>query len=133
MPLPTPEKTPAKTCRNTNQGRSVSTGPPPPEAPEENSQAGGKPGAEIGTCIFPIDRSSSKDHCRTENPSRNPPAPAEGAMLMQTQGIVKIYDGRTVVKGVDINVRPGEIVGLLGPNGAGKNDQLLHDRRTRSS
>lgn len=39
---------------------------------------------------------------------------------MSTHGIVKIYDGRTVVKGVDINVRPGEIVGLLGPNGAGK-------------
>jgi lipopolysaccharide export system ATP-binding protein len=33
---------------------------------------------------------------------------------------VKIYDGRTVVNGVDIHVRPGEIVGLLGPNGAGK-------------
>ncbi len=44
---------------------------------------------------------------------------AEGALL-QTRGLVKIYDGRTVVNGVDIHVRPGEIVGLLGPNGAGK-------------
>ncbi len=40
--------------------------------------------------------------------------------LLDTRGLVKIYDGRTVVNGVDINVRPGEIVGLLGPNGAGK-------------
>jgi lipopolysaccharide export system ATP-binding protein len=40
--------------------------------------------------------------------------------LLATQGLVKIYDGRTVVNGVDINVRPGEVVGLLGPNGAGK-------------
>lgn len=40
--------------------------------------------------------------------------------LLQTHGLVKIYDGRTVVNGVDIHVRPGEIVGLLGPNGAGK-------------
>lgn len=40
--------------------------------------------------------------------------------LLDTHGLVKIYDGRTVVNGVDINVRPGEIVGLLGPNGAGK-------------
>ncbi|MEX2581325.1 MAG: LPS export ABC transporter ATP-binding protein [Verrucomicrobiales bacterium] len=40
--------------------------------------------------------------------------------LLDTNGLVKIYDGRTVVNGVDINVRPGEIVGLLGPNGAGK-------------
>ena len=51
-----------------------------------------------------------------------PPArkPASGQMLLETNGLVKIYDGRTVVNGVDFNVRPGEIVGLLGPNGAGK-------------
>lgn len=42
------------------------------------------------------------------------------ASLLNTKGLVKIYDGRTVVNGVDIHVRPGEIVGLLGPNGAGK-------------
>ena len=41
-------------------------------------------------------------------------------VLLQTEGLVKIYDGRTVVDGVEINVRKGEIVGLLGPNGAGK-------------
>ncbi len=35
-------------------------------------------------------------------------------------GLVKIYNGRRVVDGVDISVSPGEIVGLLGPNGAGK-------------
>lgn len=40
--------------------------------------------------------------------------------LLKTNGLVKIYNGRTVVNGVDIHVRPGEIVGLLGPNGAGK-------------
>jgi lipopolysaccharide export system ATP-binding protein len=46
--------------------------------------------------------------------------PAEGKPLLQTDKLVKIYDGRAVVNGVDINVRRGEIVGLLGPNGAGK-------------
>lgn len=40
--------------------------------------------------------------------------------LVRTEKLVKSYRGREVVKGVDVNVRPGEIVGLLGPNGAGK-------------
>jgi lipopolysaccharide export system ATP-binding protein len=43
-----------------------------------------------------------------------------GEAMLQTTGLVKIYGGRAVVNGVDINCRKGEIVGLLGPNGAGK-------------
>lgn len=40
--------------------------------------------------------------------------------LLEIKGLAKSYDGREVVKGVDILVKRGEIVGLLGPNGAGK-------------
>ncbi|MCK9572141.1 MAG: LPS export ABC transporter ATP-binding protein [Candidatus Omnitrophica bacterium] len=40
--------------------------------------------------------------------------------LLETKTLVKSYAGRQVVKGVDITVKRGEIVGLLGPNGAGK-------------
>ena len=32
----------------------------------------------------------------------------------------KRYDGRSVVKGVSLNVMSGQVIGLLGPNGAGK-------------
>src|SRR5471032_1798511 len=39
---------------------------------------------------------------------------------IQMSGLVKRYGTRTVVKGVDADVRRGEVVGLLGPNGAGK-------------
>src|SRR5512136_2891664 len=39
---------------------------------------------------------------------------------LRAEGLVKAYRSRTVVKGVDLEVRQGEIVGLLGPNGAGK-------------
>lgn len=39
---------------------------------------------------------------------------------LQAVDLVKRYRGRTVVKGVSIHVKCGEIVGILGPNGAGK-------------
>ena len=39
---------------------------------------------------------------------------------LYTQRLVKGYNGRAVVDGVDLAVARGEIVGLLGPNGAGK-------------
>lgn len=40
--------------------------------------------------------------------------------LLETKDLVKAYNGRKVVNGVQICVQRGEIVGLLGPNGAGK-------------
>lgn len=40
--------------------------------------------------------------------------------FLRTENIVKKYGSRTVVKGVSVELRQGEIVGLLGPNGAGK-------------
>jgi lipopolysaccharide export system ATP-binding protein len=41
-------------------------------------------------------------------------------MSIRVQGLVKEYQHRRVVNGVDLVVNPGEVVGLLGPNGAGK-------------
>ncbi|MBD3170459.1 MAG: LPS export ABC transporter ATP-binding protein [candidate division Zixibacteria bacterium] len=41
-------------------------------------------------------------------------------MKLQAQKLVKIYRGRTVVNGINVEVNRGEVVGLLGPNGAGK-------------
>jgi lipopolysaccharide export system ATP-binding protein len=41
-------------------------------------------------------------------------------MSIRVQGLVKEYQHRRVVNGVDLIVNPGEVVGLLGPNGAGK-------------
>jgi lipopolysaccharide export system ATP-binding protein len=43
-----------------------------------------------------------------------------GSSVLTARDLVKRYKKRTVVNGVSIDVRAGEIVGLLGPNGAGK-------------
>lgn len=39
---------------------------------------------------------------------------------LRAEGLVKRYGRRTVVNGVDLALKQGEIVALLGPNGAGK-------------
>lgn len=40
--------------------------------------------------------------------------------ILRAEKLVKKYKQRTVVKGVDLEISQGEVVGLLGPNGAGK-------------
>jgi lipopolysaccharide export system ATP-binding protein len=46
--------------------------------------------------------------------------PETEAHSIVTSGLVKRFGKREVVRGVDLKVCGGEIVGLLGPNGAGK-------------
>ena len=41
-------------------------------------------------------------------------------MNLEARGLIKSYGRRMVVRGVEVYVKPGEVVGLLGPNGAGK-------------
>ncbi|HVP18466.1 MAG TPA: ATP-binding cassette domain-containing protein [Spirochaetia bacterium] len=40
--------------------------------------------------------------------------------VLQVRGLTKRFGGLTAVDRVDLDVRPGEVVGLLGDNGAGK-------------
>jgi lipopolysaccharide export system ATP-binding protein len=47
-------------------------------------------------------------------------APASPTSEIKTDGLVKTFGTCTVVDGVNVHFRAGEVVGLLGPNGAGK-------------
>lgn len=42
------------------------------------------------------------------------------SLRLWSAGLKKSYGGRQVVKGVDLSIEAGKVVGLLGPNGAGK-------------
>src|SRR4051812_1309823 len=57
-----------------------------------------------------------------------------GEFAIYVRGLRKAYGTFEAVKGIDFEVRPGEVFGLLGPNGAGKTStvEILEGLRPRS-
>jgi ABC-2 type transport system ATP-binding protein len=47
-----------------------------------------------------------------------------GALPLAVRGLTRRYGAVVAVDGLDLEVRPGEILGFLGPNGAGKTTTL---------
>jgi ABC-2 type transport system ATP-binding protein len=45
-------------------------------------------------------------------------------MLMEAKGIYKQFHNRGVVKGIDVEIKQGEILALIGTNGAGKSTTM---------
>ncbi|MEL6959477.1 MAG: ATP-binding cassette domain-containing protein [Pseudomonadota bacterium] len=43
-----------------------------------------------------------------------------GKRVIEAQGLAKAYDGKTIVKGFDLEVQRGDRVAFVGPNGVGK-------------
>lgn len=48
------------------------------------------------------------------------PAPVDPSALLSGRGLAMTRGGRAILTGVDIDIRPREIVTVIGPNGAGK-------------
>ncbi|WP_022696707.1 LPS export ABC transporter ATP-binding protein [Euryhalocaulis caribicus] len=63
------------------------------------------------TTASDLERSDEAEEIRPED------LPSDG---LQIRELKKSYGRRMVVKGVDLSLKRGEVVGLLGPNGAGK-------------
>ena len=59
---------------------------------------------------------------------------ADASPAIEVRGLEKRYGEHEAVRGIDIEVRRGEVFGLLGPNGAGKTTtvEILEGYRTRT-
>jgi ABC-2 type transport system ATP-binding protein len=51
-------------------------------------------------------------------------AKSEILPLLRAHGLCRRYGGHSAVDGLDLALRPGEVLGLLGPNGAGKSTTM---------
>jgi ABC-type sugar transport system ATPase subunit len=61
------------------------------------------------------------DNATDKNPSNGV---AKGEDFLRAEGIVKRFGAVSVLKGVDLHVKKGEVLGLIGDNGAGKSTLL---------
>jgi phospholipid/cholesterol/gamma-HCH transport system ATP-binding protein len=59
------------------------------------------------------------------SPTNNPAPPADGVRLV-VRGLHKSFGRQKVLEGIDLEVRPGEILVIMGPSGSGKSVLLKH-------
>jgi len=69
---------------------------------------------------------------KLEKPSMEPglfrfhlsPVRPSGGTVLETEGLTKGWDGRTLLSGLDLHVSRGDRIGIIGPNGCGKSTLL---------
>jgi len=69
---------------------------------------------------------------KLEKPSTEPglfrfhltPVRPSGGTVLETEGLAKGWDGRTLMSGLDLHVSRGDRIGIIGPNGCGKSTLL---------
>lgn len=59
------------------------------------------------------------------SPTNSPALPVDGVRLV-VRGLRKSFGGQSVLNGIDLEVRPGEIMVIMGPSGSGKSVLLKH-------
>ena len=56
----------------------------------------------------------------------NAPGSSQHGVSLQVRGLRKSFDGQEVLKGIDFEVKPGEVFVIMGPSGSGKSVLLKH-------
>ncbi len=74
---------------------------------------------EAGKAAAPVVTAPASARAVSSTPS-SVSTVAAGEVLLKARGVVKQFKGVRALRGVDLDVRRGEILGLLGPNGSGK-------------